>query len=84
MMTRKRDLAGAGAHRDGETARCILDRLAIAFRRALLAAQSLSARRADLVASSAEALVSCLCQLTADATGLRQLLWPGIGAGLRA
>jgi rhamnulokinase len=54
-----------------ETVRCILDSLALAYRRAITQAQALSGRHADVVhivgGGSRNAL---LCQLTADATGL--------------
>jgi rhamnulokinase len=54
-----------------EIVRCVLDSLALAYRRALLAAQELSGRHADVVhivgGGSRNGL---LCQLTADATGL--------------
>jgi len=66
-----------------ETVRTILDSLALAYRRAILAAQSLSGRHADVVhivgGGSRNAL---LCQLTADATGLPVLAGPAEATAL--
>jgi rhamnulokinase len=60
-----------------ETVRCILDSLALAYRRAITQAQALSGRHADVVhvvgGGSRNAL---LCQLTADATGLPVIAGP--------
>jgi sugar (pentulose or hexulose) kinase len=60
-----------------ETVRCILDSLALAYRRAISQAQALSGRHADVVhivgGGSRNAL---LCQLTADATGLPVVAGP--------
>jgi rhamnulokinase len=60
-----------------ETVRCILDSLALAYRRAITQAQALSGRHADVVhvvgGGSRNAL---LCQLTADATGLPVVAGP--------
>ena len=60
-----------------ETVRCILDSLALAYRRAIAEVQSLSGRHADVVhvvgGGSRNAL---LCQLTADATGLPVVAGP--------
>jgi sugar (pentulose or hexulose) kinase len=60
-----------------QVVRCVLDSLALAYRRALLAAQELSRRHADAVhvvgGGSRNAL---LCQLTADATGLPVVAGP--------
>jgi rhamnulokinase len=59
------------------TVRCILDSLALAYRRAITQAQVLSGRHADVVhivgGGSRNAL---LCQLTADATGLPVVAGP--------
>ena len=73
-------LAGRGEavpDRPAETARCILDSLALAYRRAITQAQALSGRHADVVhvvgGGSRNAL---LCQLTADATGLPVIAGP--------
>jgi rhamnulokinase len=60
-----------------QTVRCILDSLALAYRRAITQAQALSGRHADVVhivgGGSRNAL---LCQLTADATGLPVVAGP--------
>ena len=60
-----------------ETVRCILDSLALAYRRAIGEAQSLSGRHADvvhIVGGGARNLL--LCQLTSDATGLPVIAGP--------
>jgi rhamnulokinase len=66
-----------------EIVRCVLDSLALAYRRALLAAQELSGRHADVVhvvgGGSRNAL---LCQLTADATGLPVVAGPAEATAL--
>jgi rhamnulokinase len=66
-----------------EFARCVLDSLALAYRRALLAAQELSGRHADVVhvvgGGSRNAL---LCQLTADAAGLPVVAGPSEATAL--
>jgi rhamnulokinase len=60
-----------------ETVRCILDSLALAYRRAIAEAQSLSGRHADVVhIVGGGARNALLCQLTADATGLRVIAGP--------
>ena len=60
-----------------ETVRCILDSLALAYRRAIGEAQSLSGRHADVVhIVGGGARNSLLCQLTADATGLPVIAGP--------
>jgi rhamnulokinase len=60
-----------------ETVRCILDSLALAYRRAVFSAQSLSGRHADVVhIVGGGARNSLLCQLTADATGLPVIAGP--------
>jgi len=73
-------LAGRGEAAPGrpaETVRCVLDSLALAYRRAIAQAQALSGRHADVVhivgGGSRNAL---LCQLTADATGLPVVAGP--------
>jgi sugar (pentulose or hexulose) kinase len=54
-----------------ETVRCILDSLALAYRRAIAEAQSLSGRHAEVVhVVGGGARNELMCQLTADATGL--------------
>jgi rhamnulokinase len=60
-----------------ETVRCILDSLALAYRRAIMTAQSLSGRHADVVhIVGGGARNELLCQLTADATGLPVIAGP--------
>ena len=60
-----------------ETVRCILDSLALAYRRAIAEAQSLSGRHADVVhIVGGGTRNSLLCQLTADATGLPVIAGP--------
>ena len=60
-----------------ETVRCILDSLALAYRRAIAEAQSLSGRHADVVhIVGGGARNALLCQLTADATGLPVMAGP--------
>jgi len=60
-----------------ETVRCILDSLALAYRRAILSAQSLAGRHADVLhIVGGGARNSLLCQLTADATGLPVVAGP--------
>jgi rhamnulokinase len=60
-----------------ETVRCILDSLALAFRRVLSAAQELSGRPADVVhLVGGGAKNDLLCQLTADACGLPVVAGP--------
>ena len=60
-----------------ETVRCILDSLALAYRRAIFSAQSLSGRHVDVVhIVGGGARNSLLCQLTADATGLPVIAGP--------
>ena len=67
-----------------ETVRCILDSLALAYRRAIAEAQSLSGRHADVVhIVGGGARNELLCQLTADATGLPVIAGPGRGHLLR-
>jgi rhamnulokinase len=67
----------------GQIVRCVLDSLAMAYRRALLAAQSLSGQHADVVhivgGGSRNAL---LCQLTADALGLPVVAGPAEATAL--
>ncbi len=67
----------AGPAEPAETVRCILDSLALAYRRAIFSAQSLSGRHADVVhIVGGGARNSLLCQLTADATGLPVIAGP--------
>jgi len=66
-----------------EVTRCILDSLALAHRQALIEAQELSGRHADvihLVGGGARNHV--LCQLTADACGLPLIAGPAEATGI--
>jgi sugar (pentulose or hexulose) kinase len=66
-----------------ETVRCVLDSLAIAYRRALRDAQSLSGRHADVVhVVGGGSRNDLLCQLTADATGLPVVAGPAEATAL--
>jgi rhamnulokinase len=66
-----------------EVVRCILDSLALAYRRALLAAQSLSGRHADVVhVVGGGSRNELLCQLTADAAGLPVVAGPAEATAL--
>ena len=66
-----------------EFTRCILDSLAIAYRRALTDAQTLSGRHADVVhVVGGGARNELLCQLTADATGLPVIAGPAEATAL--
>jgi rhamnulokinase len=63
--------------------RCILDSLALAYRRALLDAQSLSGQHADVVhIVGGGSRNDLLCQLTADATGLPVVAGPAEATAL--
>jgi rhamnulokinase len=63
--------------------RCILDSLALAYRRALADAQELSGRHADVVhVVGGGARNELLCQLTADATGLPVVAGPAEATAL--
>jgi rhamnulokinase len=66
-----------------EVTRCVLDSLALAYRRALLAAQSLSGRAADVVhVVGGGSRNELLCQLTADALGLPVIAGPAEATAL--
>ncbi|HZR54909.1 MAG TPA: rhamnulokinase family protein [Streptosporangiaceae bacterium] len=66
-----------------EIVRCILDSLALAYRRALLAAQELSGQHADVVhIVGGGARNALLCQLTADALGLPVVAGPAEATAL--
>jgi rhamnulokinase len=66
-----------------ETVRCVLDSLALAYRRALVDAQSLSGRHADVVhIVGGGSRNELLCQLTADAAGLPVVAGPAEGTAL--
>jgi len=60
-----------------ETVRCILDSLALAYRRVIFSALELAGRHADVLhIVGGGARNSLLCQLTADATGLPVIAGP--------
>ena len=87
MPGRIRDwLAGRGLPAPAspaETVRCVLDSLALAYRRALLTAQELSRRPADVVhVVGGGSRNELLCQLTADATGLPVVAGPAEATAL--
>jgi rhamnulokinase len=66
-----------------ETARCVLDSLALAYRRALVAAQDLSGRHADVVhVVGGGSRNELLCQLTAEAIGLPVIAGPAEATAL--
>jgi sugar (pentulose or hexulose) kinase len=66
-----------------EVVRCILDSLALAYRRALLAAQALSGRHADVVhIVGGGSRNELLCQLTADAVRLPVVAGPAEATAL--
>jgi sugar (pentulose or hexulose) kinase len=66
-----------------EIVRCVLDSLALAYRRALLAAQSLSGQHADAVhIVGGGSRNELLCQLTADACGLPVVAGPAEATAL--
>jgi rhamnulokinase len=66
-----------------ETVRCVLDSLALAYRSALEAAQSLSGKHADVVhIVGGGSRNELLCQLTADATGLPVIAGPAEATAL--
>jgi len=67
----------------GQALRCVLDSLALAYRRALLDAQSLSGRHVDAVhIVGGGSRNELLCQLTADACGLPVVAGPAEGTAL--
>jgi sugar (pentulose or hexulose) kinase len=66
-----------------EVARCILDSLALAYRRTIIAAQELSGRHADVIHMVGGGVQNeLLCQLTADACGLPVIAGPVEAAAL--
>jgi rhamnulokinase len=66
-----------------ETVRCILDSLAVAYRRALRSAAALSGRSVEVVhLVGGGARNTLLCQLTADACGLPVVAGPVEAAAL--
>ena len=66
-----------------EVTRCILDSLALAYRRALRAASDLSGREVGVVhVVGGGSRNGLLCQLTADATGLPVIAGPAEGTAI--
>ena len=66
-----------------EVARCILDSLALAYRRTVIAVQELSGRHADVIHMVGGGVRNeLLCQLTADACGLPVIAGPVEAAAL--
>jgi rhamnulokinase len=66
-----------------EVARCILDSLALAYRRTIITAQQLSGRTADVIHMVGGGVRNqLLCQLTADACGLPVIAGPVEAAAL--
>jgi rhamnulokinase len=66
-----------------EVARCILDSLALAYRRTIIAAQELSGRPVDVIHMVGGGIQNhLLCQLTADACGLPVIAGPVEAAAL--
>ena len=66
-----------------EVTRCILDSLALAYRRTIIAAQELSGRHADVIHMVGGGVKNhLLCQLTADACGLPVIAGPVEAAAL--
>jgi rhamnulokinase len=66
-----------------EFARCVLDSLALAYRRAITTAQELSGRHADVVhVVGGGSRNELLCQLTADAAGLPVIAGPAEATAL--
>ena len=73
----------AGAGLPPQIVRCVLDSLALAYRRALPDAQELSGRHADVVhVVGGGSRNELLCQLTADATGLPVIAGPAEATAL--
>ena len=76
-----RDLPAPSA--PAQLVRCILDSLALAYRRALMDAQALSGQHADVVhIVGGGSRNDLLCQLTADATGLPVVAGPAEATAL--
>ncbi|KOX15622.1 rhamnulokinase family protein [Nocardiopsis sp. NRRL B-16309] len=68
---------------DAELARCVIDSLALAYRRAVRQAAELSGRDVDVVhVVGGGAHNTLLCRLTADATGLPVVAGPTEGAAI--
>jgi rhamnulokinase len=67
----------------GEVVRCVLDSLALAYRRAVRQVQELSGRHADAIhVVGGGSYNDLLCQLTADATGLPVVAGPAEATAL--
>jgi rhamnulokinase len=78
-----RERGQPGPASPAEFTRCILDSLALAYRRALADAQELSGRPADVVhVVGGGSRNELLCQLTADATGLPVIAGPAEATAL--
>ncbi|RKS09077.1 rhamnulokinase [Nocardiopsis sp. Huas11] len=87
MPARVAELAAETGQRppadDAELARCVIDSLALAYRRAVRQAAELSGRDIDVVhVVGGGAHNTLLCQLTADATGLPVVAGPTEGAAI--
>jgi rhamnulokinase len=87
MPARVAELAAETGQRppsgDAELARCVIDSLALAYRRAVRQAAELSGRDVDVVhVVGGGANNTLLCQLTADATGLPVVAGPTEGAAI--
>jgi rhamnulokinase len=87
MPARVAELAAETGQRppsgDAELARCVIDSLALAYRRAVRQAAELSGRDVDVVhVVGGGAHNALLCQLTADATGLPVVAGPTEGAAI--
>ncbi len=77
IATACRRLGQPPPERPAETVRCILDSLALAYRRAIGQAQSLSGRHVDVIhVVGGGSRNGLLCQLTADACGLPVVAGP--------
>lgn len=87
MPARLAEHARAGGHPvpqdPAEITRCVIDSLALAYRRALADATALSGQEISLVhVVGGGSLNELLCQVTADATGLPVLAGPAEGTAL--
>ncbi|WP_028647007.1 rhamnulokinase family protein [Nocardiopsis sp. CNT312] len=87
MPARLAELAAETGQRppstDAEVARCVVDSLALSYRRAVHQAAELSGKTVDVVHMvGGGSLNTLLCQLTADATGLPVVAGPTEGAAI--